>query len=85
MRFFLFFLCGMVYERQYVKCMDMINQRGIIENTLSYNVTQWTRNPAIIVHMGLLLCMYGAKFPITVEGFGIFTRAERIKTIKINN
>lgn len=80
-----FFLCGMIYERQYVKCMDMINQRGIIENTLSYNVTQWMRNLAIIARMGVLLCMYGAKFPITVEVFGIFTRGERIKTIKIKN
>ncbi len=48
MRFF--FLCGIINERQYVKCMDMINQRGIIENTLSYNVTQWMCNPSARVY-----------------------------------
>lgn len=56
--------------------MDMINQRGIIENTLSYNVTQWMCNMAIIASMGVLcvyIYIYGVKFTITVEVFGIFS------------
>lgn len=70
-----YFLCGMIYEGQ-VKCIDMINQRGIIENTLSYNVTQWMCNLAIIASMGVLcvyIYIYGVKFTITVEVFGIFS------------
>lgn len=54
--------------------MDMINQRGIIENTLSYNVTQWMCSLAIIASMGVLcVYIYGVKFTITVEVFGIFS------------
>jgi len=44
----------MIYERQFVKCMDMINQKGIIENTLSYYVTQWTHKLATIACMSVL-------------------------------
>lgn len=51
----IFFLCGIINERQSVKCMDMINQRGIIENTLSYNVTQWMCNPAIMAQVFIIL------------------------------
>lgn len=37
-----------------MKCMEMINQRGIIENTLSYYVTQWTHKLATIACMSVL-------------------------------